>query len=70
MICFTIVAIENNVPPVGELPPETTVEIWVADSGGLKFMTPSSDCMVNYREDGGVVRTADDPPTFGMKWVC
>ncbi|CAN0461897.1 unnamed protein product, partial [Ascophyllum nodosum] len=32
---------------------------WVADSGCSQFMTPSADYMVNYREGGGVVRTAD-----------
>ena len=31
--CFIGVEIEKDVPPVGELPPETTVERWVADSG-------------------------------------
>ena len=53
------VEIEKDVPSVGELPPETTVERWVADSGCSQFMTPSADYMVNYREGGGVVRIAD-----------
>ena len=54
------VEIEKNVPPLGELPPETTVERWVADSGCSQFMTPSADYIVSYREGGGVVRIADD----------
>ena len=57
--CFIGVEIEKNVSPVGELPPETTVERWVADSGCSQFMTPSADYMVNYCEGGGVVRIAD-----------
>ena len=57
---FMSVDIEKDIPPVGELPPETTVERWVADSGCSQFMTPSTECMVNYREGGDVVRTADD----------
>ena len=48
------VDIENNIPPVGELPPESTVERWVADSGCSRFMTPSADYM------RGFVRIADD----------
>ena len=60
MTCCMTVEVGNNGPPVGELPPETTVEIWGADSGCSKFMTPSSDYMVNYREDGGIVKFADD----------
>ena len=59
-MCFMSVEIEDNVPPFEELPPETTVERWVADSGCSQFMTPSADYMVNYRESGGVVRIADD----------
>ena len=51
--------IENDIPPVGELPPETTAERWVADSGYSPFTTHSVDYMVNYREGGGVVRIAD-----------
>ena len=31
--CFIGVEIEKDVPPVEELPPETTIERWVADSG-------------------------------------
>ena len=31
--CFVGVEIEKDVPPVGELPRDTTVERWVADSG-------------------------------------
>ena len=54
------VEMENIVPPVGELPPEPTVERWVADSGCSQFMTPSADYMINYREGGGTVRVADD----------
>ena len=57
--CFIGVEIEKDVLPVEELPPEITVERWVADSGCSKFMTPSADYMVNYRESGGIVRTAD-----------
>ena len=59
--CFIDVEIEKDqdVPPVGELPPETMVERWVADSGCSQFMTPSADYMVNYCEGGGVVRIAD-----------
>ena len=53
------VGIEKDVPPVGKLLPETTVERWVADSGCSQFMTPSADDMVNYREGKGVVRIAD-----------
>ena len=48
--CFVGVEIEKDVPSVGELPPETTVERWVADSGCSQLMTPSADYMVNYRE--------------------
>ena len=58
--CFMTVEIENNVPPVGELPPETTVERWVADSGCSQPMTPSADYMMNYREGRGVVKVDDD----------
>ena len=58
--CFIGVEIEKDFPPVGELPPEPTVERWVADSECSQFMTPSADYMVNYREGGGVVRIADD----------
>ena len=57
--CFMSVGIEKDVPSVGKLPPETTVERWVADSGCSQFMTPSAYHMVNYREGGGVVRIAD-----------
>ena len=53
------VEIEEDVPSVGKLPPETTVKRWVADSGCWQNMTPSADHMVNYREGGGVVRIAD-----------
>ena len=31
--CFVGVEIEKDVPPVGELARDTTVERWVADSG-------------------------------------
>ena len=41
--CFIDLQIEKDVPSVGELPPETTVERWVADSGCSQFMTPSAD---------------------------
>ena len=37
------VEIEKNVPPVGELQPETTVEKWVAQSGCSQVMTSSAD---------------------------
>ena len=57
--CFMSVDIEKDIPPVGELPPETSVERWVADSGCSQFMMPSTDYMVNYREGGDVVRIAD-----------
>ena len=50
---------ENNIPPVGEPPPERTVERWVPDSGCSQFMTPSADYVVNYRGSGGIVRIAD-----------
>ena len=53
--CFMTVEIENSVPPVGELPPETTVERWVADSGCSQPMTTSADYKINYREGRGVV---------------
>ena len=43
--CFIGVEIEKNVPTVGELPTESTVERWFADSGCSQFMTPSSDYM-------------------------
>ena len=60
MTCFIGVEIEKDVPPVEELPPETTVERWVADDSGCsQFITPFADYMVNYREGGGVVRIAD-----------
>ena len=57
--CFIGVEVEKDVPPVGKLPPETTVERWVPDSGCSQFMTPSADYMVNYREGGVIVRIAD-----------
>ena len=57
--CFMSVEIEKDIPPVGKLPPETTIEIWVADSRCSQFMTPSVDHTVNYRKGGGVVRVAD-----------
>ena len=57
--CFMSVEIEKDVPPVGKLPPETTVKRWVADSGCSQLMMPSADYMGNYCEDGSVVRTAD-----------
>ena len=50
------VEIEKDVPPVGKLPTETTVERWVVDSRCSQIMTLSADYMVNYREGGGVVR--------------
>ena len=31
--CFIGIEIGKDVPPVEELPPETTVERWIADSG-------------------------------------
>ena len=43
--CFMSVEIEKCVPPIGKLPPETTVER-VADSKCSHFMTPSADYMV------------------------
>ena len=58
--CFIGVEIEKDVPPLGELPPEATVERWVADSECSQFMTRSAAYMANYREGGGVVRIADD----------
>ena len=59
-IRFVSVEIKKDVPPVEKLPPETTVERRVADDSGCsQFMTPSADHMVNCREGGGVVRTAD-----------
>ena len=57
--CFISVEIEKDVPPVEKLPPETTVERWVAYSGCSQLITPSADHMVNYREGGGVVRVDD-----------
>ena len=57
--CIMVVEIEKGVPSIGKLPPETTVERWVADSGCSQFMTPSADYMVNYREVGGILRIAD-----------
>ena len=57
--CFMSVEIEMDVPPVGKLPPGTTVERWVADSRCSQFMTLSADHVVNYREGGGVLRIAD-----------
>ena len=57
--CFMSVEIENRVPPIGELPPKTTAEIWVADSGCSQFMAPFVDYMINYCEGGGVVRVSD-----------
>ena len=56
---FIGVEIEKDIPPVGELPPETTFEKWVVDSRFSQSMTPSADYMVNYREGGGVIRIAD-----------
>ena len=56
---FMSVEIKKDVPPVGELPPETTVERWAADSGCSQFMTPFAEYMVKYREGGGVVKFAD-----------
>ena len=35
MTCFMSVEIERDVPRVRELPPETTIERWVTDSGCL-----------------------------------
>ena len=57
--CFIGVQIEKDVHSVGELPPETTVETRVADSGSSQVMMPSADYMVNYRKGGGVVRFSD-----------
>ena len=60
---------KKKVPPVGELPQESTVERWIADSGCSRFMLPSADYMVNYREDGGVVRIVNDramPKALGI----
>ena len=57
---FMAVEVEKNIPPVSELPPEGTIERWVTDSGCSRFMTPSADYRVNYREGGGAVRIADD----------
>ena len=56
---FMSVEIKKDVPSIGKLPPETTVERWVVDSGCSQFMTPSADHMVNYREGGGVVKITD-----------
>ena len=53
------VEIEKDVPPVGELPAETTIKRWFADSRCLQLMTLSADYMVDYREGGGIVRIAD-----------
>ena len=58
--CFPGVEIEKDVPPFGELPPEATVERWVADRGCSQFMTRSAAYMANYREGGGASRIADD----------
>ena len=57
--CFMSVEIEKDVPSVGKLPPEATVERWVADSRCSQFMTPSADHMVSYRKDGGIVIITD-----------
>ena len=46
--CFIGDQIEKDIPPVGGLPPETTVERWVEDSRCSQFMKPSADYMVNY----------------------
>ena len=59
MTCFMSVEIEKDIPPVGELPPETMAETWVADSGCSQFMTPSANYMINYREGGGVFKITD-----------
>ena len=56
--CFMSVDIEKDVPPVGKLPSETTVEKWVAGSGCSRFMTTFADHMINDREGGGIVRIA------------
>ena len=67
--CFMTVEIKKDVPSVWELPPETTVERWITDSGCSQFMAPSADYMVNYHKDGGVVRIADGRamPTEGIR---
>ena len=41
--CFMSVEIQKGVPPVGELPPETTVERRIIDSGCSQIMKPSAD---------------------------
>ena len=51
MTCSMAFEVENNVPLVYEMPPESTVERWVGDSRYSRFMTPSADyIMTNYRE--------------------
>ena len=54
--CLIAVGIgKNTVPHVEELPLENTVEIWVKDSECSRFMAPSTEYMVCYRERSDVV---------------
>lgn len=47
------VDIDRNVLPVDEIPAESSIKKWIADSGCSRLMTPSVDVEVNYHESGG-----------------
>lgn len=63
---------ERNVTPEGEMPAESSIERWITDSRCSRYMMPSADFMINYREGGGVVGIADDRvlPTEGGWVIC
>ena len=44
-----------------EMPTESTTKKWVTDCGCARYIPPSANIMVNYREYGGVVRIIDEP---------
>ena len=70
---FMAVEVEKNVPPVGELPPEGTVERWITDSGCSRFMTPSADYIVRIADDRvmPIAGIGNLPMSFwsGKDWV-
>ena len=43
----------------GELAWQVGDEVWLCDSGASTHMTPSADCMINYREFHLNLRIAD-----------
>ena len=52
--CFMSVEIEKDISPVGKLPPETTVERWVSDSGCSHFYDAFTTWSITARVEASI----------------